>query len=512
MTVKSCLKSMRLRTLPLSLAGIVVGIALASDAASLEVPVVVLLVATTALLQILSNLSNELGDTLHGTDTAERQGIRYSIQDGEMTVRQMTVLIAVVAALCCLSGLAMVYCSFKSVFELRPLCLLALGAAAIAAAMRYTLGRNPYGYRGLGDVAVFIFFGLVSVLGAAYVCSHIVRASWILPAAAIGLWSIGVLNVNNIRDMRTDAATRTTVALKLGLKRARIYQTCLVAGGWMLMLAYSAAVEPVWICFVTIPLYALHLRGVWTRTEKALDPMLPMLVMTTFVTAVLFAVPVCSAAEAVSRVAGPQEPVICSSRAAGSPMTDASAWDRASAVEFSDSSVNDNLTRVKSLWDKDSLYFRFEVEDTRLWSTTKEKDSGHVYLDDMVEFLIDPRFDRGEMWIEDDIIYHINLLGVKKDDRGTPAGDSDCTWDGSARYVISMDGTLNDNSDTDRGYVMLVAVPWEEIGVVPSKGVRMGVNVGNDDKEDDEEQRRLLFWSPCRVARCPADFAVLILK
>lgn len=293
MTAKACIKSMRLRTLPLSLAGIIAGIALASSVGPLSAPTVAALVLTTAFLQILSNLSNELGDTLHGTDTAERQGIHYAIQDGEMTVAEMKRLIAVIAVMCCVSGLIMVWSSFGTVFALAPICLLALGAAAIWAAMHYTLGANPYGYRGLGDLFVFIFFGLVAVMGAGYVCSHSLRILWFLPAAAIGFWSIGVLNVNNIRDMKTDAATRTTVALKLGLRRARIYQTALVAAGWILLAAFNlltATGWTQWLCFITLPLFALHLRGVWTRVDRALDPMLPMLVMTTFITAILFAI------------------------------------------------------------------------------------------------------------------------------------------------------------------------------------------------------------------------------
>lgn len=293
MTIKSCIKSMRLRTLPLSMAGIIAGTALASKVCSLDVPTVIALILTTAFLQILSNLSNELGDTLHGTDTKERQGIHYSIQDGEMTIPQMKKLIFAIVCLCCISGLAMVLFSFHKLFTLQPICLLVLGAAAIWAAMNYTLGENPYGYKGLGDIFVFIFFGIVSVMGAAYVCSHTLELIWALPASAFGCWSIGVLNVNNIRDMKTDEATRTTVALKLGRKNARIYQTALIAAGWILMLAYSSATADrwsQWIYLITLPLFAAHLRGVWTRVDRALDPMLPMLVMTAFITAILFAI------------------------------------------------------------------------------------------------------------------------------------------------------------------------------------------------------------------------------
>ncbi len=159
------------------------------------------------------------------------------------------------------------------------------------AAMRYTLGRNPYGYRGWGDFFVFVFFGLVSVCGGYYVYSHDLSYLLILlPGSAIGLFGIGVLNVNNIRDMKTDAATRTTVALKLGARRARIYQTVLIVGGWLLMIAYTALTATswtAWLFVLTLPLYVKHLVGVWHREEKALDPMLPLLVISTFLFALL---------------------------------------------------------------------------------------------------------------------------------------------------------------------------------------------------------------------------------
>lgn len=301
MTVKSCITSMRLRTLPLSLAGIIFGVALASTVVELRASVVVTLMLTAALLQILSNLSNELGDALHGTDAAsERQGMHYSIMDGEMTVEQMKRLIAVIAGLCCISGLVMVWCSFGTVFTLAPLAILALGAVTIWAAMHYTLGKNPYGYRGLGDIFVFIFFGLVPCLGGAYLCSHTFVPSWILPAAAVGLWSVGVLNVNNIRDMKTDAATRVTVAIKLGEKRSRIYQNILICAGWVMMAAFtvlclregSGFIVKRLAVFITVPLFVMHLRGVGKRKDRELDPMLPLLVMSTFATSLLFCIAV----------------------------------------------------------------------------------------------------------------------------------------------------------------------------------------------------------------------------
>ena len=291
MTLKACLRSMRLRTLPLSLAGIVLGVLLAAKICDYDVLTVVLLALTTVCLQILSNLSNELGDTLSGTDRSDRQGIHYSIQDGEMTVPEMKRLIGCFAVLSCLVGFAMVWRAFGTVLAPLPAAFLALGAAAVWAAMHYTLGKHPYGYRGLGDIFVFIFFGLATVCGGYFLTCLVWDWRILLPAASIGCFSVAVLNVNNIRDMKSDAATRTTVALKLGLRRARVYQTALIAAGWILMTVY-AATEPLhWLHFayvLALPGFVKHLHGVWTREDRALDPMLPLLVVSTF-TFALFA-------------------------------------------------------------------------------------------------------------------------------------------------------------------------------------------------------------------------------
>ncbi|MCQ2095543.1 MAG: 1,4-dihydroxy-2-naphthoate octaprenyltransferase [Bacteroidaceae bacterium] len=291
MTISSCMKSMRLRTLPLSLAGVVMGIGMASRVGEVGWGTVLFLLLTTSFLQILSNLSNELGDVLHGTDTDERQGMRYSIQDGEMTIKEMRFLIRASVGGCCLSGLLMIWSSFGRFYGLAPILFILLGAAAIIAAMRYTLGPNPYGYRGWGDFFVFIFFGLVSTLGSMFICCHSFGSFLsLLPAVSVGLLSVGVLNVNNIRDMKTDARTRTTVALRLGDKRARRYQTSLIAVGLVLMLIFTSLTWThwcEWLYVVTFPLFLLHLRGVWTRRDKALDPMLPLLVMSTFALCVI---------------------------------------------------------------------------------------------------------------------------------------------------------------------------------------------------------------------------------
>ena len=289
---------MRLRTLPLSVAGVLLGILLALSNWKVDLWTAVLIVLTTVNLQILSNLSNELGDVLRGTDTAARQGPGYGLNSGEMTIWDMKVLIGIFVGLCIISGTAMTWRAFGTLLDLTPILVLMLGAAAIAGAMKYTLGRNPYGYRAKGDFYVFLFFGLVSVMGAYFVCTCGEGLQWklLLPASGVGFFSVGVLNVNNIRDMETDRATRTTVAMKLGERNAKIYQTALIVLGWICMAAYCLLCWPSvwhWMWTVTLPLYILHLRGVWTRSGKALDPMLPLLVMSTFCLCLLMGVGFC---------------------------------------------------------------------------------------------------------------------------------------------------------------------------------------------------------------------------
>jgi len=284
---------MRLRTLPLSLAGVVLGAFIASSFSDLNFWTVFFLFLTACLLQIFSNLSNELGDTLCGTDASDRQGIHYSIQDGLMTVPEMKRLILIVQVFCCVSGLMMSLFAFG--FSLLALLFVAFGACAIWAAIHYTLGSNPYGYKGLGDIFVFLFFGLATVLGGFVICSGSfdnIRSAF-LPAFAIGFFSVGVLNVNNIRDMISDARTRTTVALKLGASKARVYQTVLIALAWICLTLNSLITADCWLdwlYFVTLPFFVLHLRGVWTRTDRALDPMLPLLVLSTFLLSLLLGV------------------------------------------------------------------------------------------------------------------------------------------------------------------------------------------------------------------------------
>ncbi len=286
----SVIRAMRLRTLPLSLAGILLGLLLARADGFWSWGVAVFAMLTTVALQILSNISNELGDYLSGTDVDERHGPACSLQHGDLSVSDFRRMIALAIVVCCILGILLIISSFKNPFAIEPIVLLLLGAGAIAAATHYTLGKNPYGYRGWGDLFVFLFFGLVSVLGGYYVLAHTLNFWLLLPASAIGLFSVGVLNVNNIRDMETDRRTRVTLPLRMGERNAKIYHTFLILGGLACMLVFILLRAPSLWCLsmfcATIPLYSTHLFGVWNRHGKALDPMLPFLVITTFVLAV----------------------------------------------------------------------------------------------------------------------------------------------------------------------------------------------------------------------------------
>ena len=298
MKTAAVIRSLRLRTLPLSTAGVLLGILLAVADWKVDFLTAALIVLTAWCLQILSNLSNELGDVLRNTDTAERQGPQYGLNSGALSLTGMKRLIGLFVVLCLVSGTLMTWRAFGTLLELTPILVLMLGAAAVAGAMKYTLGRDPYGYRGKGDFYVFLFFGLVAVLGAYFVCTRGLglHAKLLLPAASAGFFSVGVLNVNNIRDMKTDAATRVTVALRLGERKARIYQTLLILAGWLSMTAYTLLCWPNrwhWLWVLSLPLFVLHLKGVWQRRERALDPMLPLLVMATFLFCLLAGIGFC---------------------------------------------------------------------------------------------------------------------------------------------------------------------------------------------------------------------------
>lgn len=233
------LGAMRPRTLPLALASILMGTGLAAAEGAFNWLVALLCVTTATLLQILSNLANDYGDSFHGADHGARRGPQRAVQSGQVTAAAMRRAILITALLSAASGLALLWFAFKdAAFSLTILFVL-LGAAAIVAAITYTAGKMPYGYAGLGDIMVLIFFGWVGVIGSYFVQTVQLSGLIMLPATASGMLAVAVLNVNNIRDMESDRlAGKYSIPVRLGLDRARQYHWALLALATLLSLVF----------------------------------------------------------------------------------------------------------------------------------------------------------------------------------------------------------------------------------------------------------------------------------
>lgn len=268
-TITTWLKAARLRTLPLALAATGMGNLLVSSKAEFKPMVAVLSILTTLFLQILSNFSNDYGDSIHGADHSGRKGPSRMVQSGQLSMGAMKTGIGLMAFLSLASGLALLWISFQDDWS-RLLPLLALGLLAIAAAYFYTNGKVPYGYRAMGDISVFLFFGCTAVLATSYLHTGQLESSGILPSISLGFWSTAVLNLNNMRDIPSDAqAGKQTIPLKLGIRKAKQYQTLLVFGG-MLALALFGWNQHQWYLLGAVPGCFLMLKA-WIGTLKTTD-------------------------------------------------------------------------------------------------------------------------------------------------------------------------------------------------------------------------------------------------
>lgn len=185
-------------------------------------------------------------------------------------------------------------------------------------------------------------------------------------------------------------------------------------------------------------------------------------------------------------------------------------WDMPGITMSDHINGSDNKVIIQSQWTYDSLYLFFSVEDADLRAYQTEIDHKKLFLDDMVEVLIDPRYDKGMCWTDDDIVYHVNLLGVKKDDRGTTECASDWRWDGTATFRIALMGTLNDTTDIDRGYTVEMAIPWAELGMEPDSGRKLAIDFANGD--NDGTGRQLFDWVGAWPLRSPHSYGDLILS
>nr|WP_262914596.1 1,4-dihydroxy-2-naphthoate polyprenyltransferase [Pontibacter vulgaris] len=293
--VKAWISAFRPRTLPLALSCIGMGGFMAAANGYFNGTIVGLCVLTTLLLQILSNLANDYGDSVHGADSVHREGPMRAVQAGHIKAEHMKKGMMVFSLLSLVSGLLLLWVAFGKEGLYLFLLFLGLGLASIWAAINYTAGSKPYGYAGLGDIFVFIFFGLVGVLGTYFLQAQTLEAEVILPALICGFFATAVLNVNNIRDINSDIlAGKHSIPVRLGPKRARIYHIFLLSGGVLSAFAYVGLTFHSWyqlLFILVLPLVIVNGVNVWRKqTSKALDPYLKQMAVTTLLFVLLFGI------------------------------------------------------------------------------------------------------------------------------------------------------------------------------------------------------------------------------
>ena len=287
------LYAFRLRTLPLAFSSIITGSFIAYHH-SFSWTILGLAVLTTLLLQILSNLANDYGDSEKGTDNDDRIGPKRAVQAGILSFSEIKGAIVLFSLLCLVSGSALIRFSLGGQ-DIRSLIFLLLGISAIAAAIKYTVGKGAYGYFGMGDIFVMIFFGLVGVAGSYYLQSHEFHWSVLLPGIAIGCFATGVLNLNNMRDRISDEkAGKITVVVKMGAHNAKIYHTVLLIAGWVSIIGFTILHyhSPLSFTFIlAAPLFWRNIIAIWKVSDpKDFDPYLKQLAISTFIFSILFAV------------------------------------------------------------------------------------------------------------------------------------------------------------------------------------------------------------------------------
>lgn len=291
--VKAWVSAARLRTLPLSVAGIITAAAATIEYQMFSLSIFLLALATTLGLQILSNFANDYGDGVKGTDNHERVGPMRALQSGALSASNLKNGMVVTSIITLFLAVSLIYISFQGQNILHSTIFLLLGVAAIIAAITYTVGRYAYGYRALGDVFVFIFFGLLSVLGGYFLFVKELNNWILLPAMVVGFLSTAVLNVNNMRDRISDAkANKTTLAVLLGGEKIKKYHYFLVVGAAVSALVYFILKESPWYGYIPmlafIPLF-VHLKKVkQIDSPPLLDPELKKVALSTFLFSVLF--------------------------------------------------------------------------------------------------------------------------------------------------------------------------------------------------------------------------------
>lgn len=281
-----------MRTLPLSLSGIIFGTALANSLGYSNNLIFILALLTTVLFQITSNFANDYGDGVKGTDE-DRIGPKRMLQSGLLSKNSLKTGILVTAIIGFLVSFLLLFEAFGFENLNYLIVFLVLSAISIWAAIRYTVGKNPYGYSGLGDLFVFLFFGLLAVLGTEFLFTKKLVVLHILPAITIGLLSTAVLNLNNLRDHVQDKLhQKNTIVVKLGFERAKMYHYFLLVGSFLSLMLYyvlskgTMAGSFFFLAFIPI---LLHLRKIFlVKSPELIDPELKKIALSTFLLSILF--------------------------------------------------------------------------------------------------------------------------------------------------------------------------------------------------------------------------------
>jgi len=292
----------RLRTLPLSLSGVILGSLIArwklkTITETWDIWVFVLALLLTVVFQVISNYANDYGDGIRGTDHARADEAEARVvASGRVTAKQMKIAVFILSLLALVLIFVLLYRAFLPYYKESFYIFIGLGIACILAAIGYTVGKKPYGYLGLGDLFVFIFFGWVSVLGSYYLFTKTFDPWLLLPASAVGLFSMAVLNLNNMRDIESDSSSgKRTLAVRLGFKKAMIYEIILLQLPLLLILIYvlhNRVQEYYGYIFVILffPLINLRRRIMEIKEPKELDPYLKQVAILCFMTALLVGV------------------------------------------------------------------------------------------------------------------------------------------------------------------------------------------------------------------------------
>lgn len=293
--IKPWLSAFRLRTLPLSVSGIIIGSCFAYYDGKFDGLIMTFAILLTIALQILSNIANDYGDGVRGTDNENRIGPERAIQSGAITPTKMFDAIKINVLIVIVLTVGLIFVSFGSKYLLYTILFFLLSGFSVYAAINYTVGSSPYGYRGLGDVFVFIFFGILSVVGTYFLYTkHLDHHVW-LPAISLGLLSMGVLNLNNMRDIESDKlAGKETLAVKLGKDKAKTYHLTLIALAMVVSIVFSLLYfSNFWnflfyIAFIPLSVHINKVRK--AKDPRDFDPQLKVLALTTFLFSVLLGI------------------------------------------------------------------------------------------------------------------------------------------------------------------------------------------------------------------------------